>query len=304
MRETHIFYFCLALCIGILFAGCDQTFQPFQENEQYYFTIFGYLDAAADTQWVRVAPARQQINMPPKVPEMQVTLENLENGQTVVMNDSLVVPGNGFNYINFYTLTDIKPNQTYRIKAEGADGKSSQVTVTTPEEFSTPRFLEDNSFFSDTHTHSIIINGVDNLVDVQTWWYVRIISPVRNEKKKFVFSYRNEAEWITAYGGAYLVEVIFEEEEEHVREAANIPPYPEGKIEVLHRQVYVASAGPEWDEDIASLNDLLYSQPGVITNVEDGLGYMVGVYSKVVPYKTCLKDESLLIPCEEEEPYW
>ncbi len=303
MRETHILRFCLALCIGILFAGCDQTFQPFEENDQYYFSIYGYLDASVDTQWVRVAPARQQINMPPEVPEMQVTLENLESGETIVMNDSLVVPGSGFNYINFYTLTDIKPNQSYRIKAERADGKSSKVTISTPEEFPTPRFLEEKGL-SDPKIHNIIINGVDNLVDVQTWWYVRIISPGRTEKKKYVFSYRNKAQWVAAYGGAYFVEVIFDEEEEHVREASNIPPYPEGRIEVLHRQIYVASGGPEWDEDIVSLNDLQYSQPEVLSNVENGLGYMVGVYSKVVPYKICLNDDEWVIACEEEEPYW
>ncbi len=101
------------LSVLILLIDCNQTFEPLQENDQYHFTIFGYLDASAlaDTQWVRVQPPRQQIDAPANVPEMQVTLESIETGNTIVMNDSLFGGESGFNYINFYSLTDIEPDR-------------------------------------------------------------------------------------------------------------------------------------------------------------------------------------------------
>lgn len=275
-----------------------------QENDKYFFSIFGYLDAAADTQWVRVSPAREQLNAPPEFPEMQVTLENLDSGETITMKDSLFASGSGFNYINFYTLADIEPGRNYRVKAEKPDGRASQVTVATPAEFPTPRLLKDTSFWTDEHIYQIVINGVDKLVDVQTWWFVRIQSADGVEYKRFMFSYKDRLEWVEVYGGAYVAEFIFEQEQAEIMDSPTIRLAPDPEVEFLHQQVYVAAAGPEWNEEISSLDDLHYSQTELVSNVENGLGYMVGVYSKVIPYETCTDDTGWLIACEEEEPYW
>lgn len=79
MREKISFLNINLFIVGIiLLAGCDQTFEPIQENNQYYFSLYGYLDAAADTQWVRVGPARQDINETPDPAGIEVTLEDLQ----------------------------------------------------------------------------------------------------------------------------------------------------------------------------------------------------------------------------------
>ncbi|NIT61768.1 MAG: hypothetical protein GWN00_37885, partial [Aliifodinibius sp.] len=63
--------------------------------------MFGYLDASADTQWVRVAPIRRQISMSAKdIPNMKITIEDPKNGDTTVMNDSLFLYPDGFNVLN------------------------------------------------------------------------------------------------------------------------------------------------------------------------------------------------------------
>lgn len=306
MRENRsilsvsLFLFCL-----ILVTGCNQTFEPLQENNKYFFSIFGYLDASAvaDTQWVRITPPRQQINAPANVPEMKVTLENVETGNTIVMKDSLFGEGSGFNYINFYTLYDIKPDQTYRIKAEHPDGRASWASLTTPEEFPTPLFLMDSSFVPRELHHSIIIPGVENLVDVQTWYFVR--NNETNKIRKFAFSYRNSAVWEEYYyGGAYIADVIPQREEGKIFQTLNISSFFDSGYELLRRQIYVAVGGPEWNEEIPDMSDLVYAQMEGFSNVENGLGYMVGVYSKIIPYYTCeTEDKSNIAPCEVEKPY-
>lgn len=301
--ERSILNICLFLCCFLFTSGCNQTFEPLQINDKYFFTIFGYLDASADTQWVRIVPPRQQLDAPPEVPEMQVTLENTETGETVIMKDSLFSSGSGFNYINFYTLKDIEPGQNYRVKAEHPDGRASQATVTTPDDFPTPMFFEDRFPFTDRHVHQIIITGVkkENLIDVQTWWFAQREG---EEIRKFVFSYRNTVEKIDTYGGAYVADVVFEEEEDAVLKEFNVPSFFGFDVELLDQQIYVAVAGPEWDEEIPTMDDLVYSQPGILSNIENGLGYMVGIYSKVIPYSTChTADRGQVIPCEVEEPY-
>lgn len=60
-----------------------------------------------------------------------------------------------------------------------------------------------------------------------------------------------------------------------------------------------------WKIEITSFDDLVYAQPNYISNVEKGLAYMVGIYSKVIPYETChTVNRSQIIPCEVENPYW
>jgi len=297
---SNLFLFLIAFLLVI---GCDQTFEPLQENDKYHFSIFGYLDVSADTQWVRVSPARQQLNLPPEVPEMRVTLEHLESGETVVMNDSLFSRTSGFNYINFYTNMDIEPGETYKVKAERPDGRSSNVTISTPDNFPTPLFYIDTRGSIDGRIYQIIIRGANKITDVQTWWFVRVKSDEGVVEKKFIFSYANRLQWISAYGGAFLVEFIFEEEVAAVMNSSLIRLAPDAEVEILHRQVYVANGGPEWNTEIPSLDDLIYSQL-VISNVQNGVGYMVGVYSKVIPYKTCRDNTGWIIACEEEEPFW
>ena len=305
MRDRiSIHYICVFLLGFVLFTSCDESFEPMQDNDKYFFSIFGYLDVAADTQWVRITPAREQLNAPAEVPEMEVILENLNRGETVTMKDSLFASGSGFNYINFYTLAGIEPGQSYRVQAKNADGNLSTVTLSTPDEFPTPRLLKDTSFWTDEHIYQIVINGADKLVDVQTWWFIRIESADGVEFKKFTFSYRDRLEWVETYGGAHVVEFIFEQEQAEIMDSPTIRLAPNAEVEFLHQQVYVAAAGPEWNEQIPSLEDLEYSQLELVSNVDNGLGYMVGVYSKVIPYETCEDETGWLIACEEEEPFW
>lgn len=308
MREKNIFSFfsLLILCLFIM-AGCNQTFEPLKENDKYFFTIFGYLDASAlaDTQWVRIQPPRQQIDAPANVPDMTVTLENVETGNLVVMKDSLFGGESGFNYINFYSTADIEPGQKYQIKAEHPDGRTSSVSLTTPEEFPTPLFLLDSSRTAEEHHHSVVIPGLENqkLVDVQTWYFVR--NNKTNKIRKFTFSHIYTVEWVDSYyGGAYVVDIIPEREEGRIFSTLNISSFFGSNYDLLRRQIFVAVAGPEWSEEIHDMSDLVYAQMEGFSNVENGLGYMIGIYSKIIPYYPCEKeDKSDSAPCDVEKPY-
>jgi hypothetical protein len=295
-------YFLLLTAVCLLtLNSCDNSFQPYQENDAYFFSIYGYLDVSADTQWVRVAPAREEFNMPPTIPDIRVTLEHLQSGDTAVMNDSLVVPGNGFNYLNFWTSMDINYGQTYCLQAERADGAASRVKVTLPEMFPTPRLKEQVSLdFGEPITYSLLIDDVDKLADVQTWWYIRLGAPNLDEERLYTFSYKNQAEKVTER--SYTVFIDPEQELREITDQVLLPPG--GDIHVMHRQIYVASAGPDLKEDIASMDEFTYSVPGSFSNVENGLGYMIGIDSKVIPYESCYDDQEELIPCPEEEAYW
>ncbi len=295
------FTFCLVSFFLLILSGCDDSFQPLQENDRYFFSIYGYLDASADTQWVRVGPLREQRDMLPEKPKMQVTLNHLRSDHTIVMNDSLLQIS-GDNLLNVWTTNDIKAGHTYRLQAKRPDGKTSQVTVTLPEELPTPRLREENRLIGQGPAYTVFIDGMNPLADVQSRWFVRLKAPGIDQKKMFYFSYKNEAE--KDHLGEYKVTMDPDWEREQLLSQSIIPHPPDGEIQVLHRQVFVAIAGPEWKDDIDSLDDLVYALPESLTNVEDGLGYMVGVVSKSIPFKSCYNDQRQLIACPEEKPFW
>ncbi len=287
MREKTAFIkFCLFLCIVVSSAGCDQTFQPIKENEDVPLSIYGYLDASVDTQWVRVTPLRDQLKQLSVKPEMHVTLEHVKSGNKTLMNDSLFLFEDGFNIINAWSVADIEPSQTYRLQAERSNGVRSSVTVTIPSEFPDP-VLQD---IGDGCRATLRIEKVDRLVDVQSKWHVNIRFVTRGEvvfeeERFYTIPYRSKVNKIAEK--AYTVFINTNSEMDEIRNQLQRAANNRVIIEVLSREIFVASGGPNWDEEIVSLDDIAYTLPGSFSNVENGIGYMVGIVSKSIPYESC-----------------
>lgn len=287
------FAFLLLHSLVLFFSGCDQTFQPLQKNDQYYFSIYGYLDAAADTQWVRVAPARQSINELPNPVGISVTIEDIDSGEIIKMKDSLFTPD---NFLNYWSAIDIENEKSYRIIAERVDGKSSSVTVTTPEEIPLPIVNADaNNSYLDIY----IDDSVENIADLQVKWYIIVDPRGIRQRRTYTFSLRDKIDHTEVYNGSYHVYVDTDPQLKQIAKNNG------GNMNVLHRQFFVAAGGPDWDQSITSINDLEYFLDETTSNVEDGLGYVIGIDSKWMPLKACLNPErTTFIPCEEEKPYW
>lgn len=138
------------------------------------------------------------------------------------------------------------------------------------------------------------------MADIQSKWYV-ILNPETDPiRKTYTFTYRPEMEHVEVYGGAFTAFAPLEKEEGHIEASVGINDY-----EVVHRQFFVAAAGPEWNNEISSIGDLEYFINSTSSNVEDGLGYVVGIDSKWVPYRSCTNEEVTdVAPCPEEDPFW
>ncbi len=50
---------CIFAAMSALTEACDDTFQPIAARGETLLPVFGYLDASADTQWIRVMPLRR-----------------------------------------------------------------------------------------------------------------------------------------------------------------------------------------------------------------------------------------------------
>lgn len=294
-KVKRILYSLLSIaCSLLILAGCEESFQPIEQNNSVPFSISGYLDASADTQWLRVAPIREQIDTPSEIPEMLVTLTDLESGDAAAMNDSLFSLTHDFNALNMWTAMDIEPGRRYRVKAERPDGASSQVSVTIPEDFPTP-VLRTIGFYKSSA--DLYLKDLERVIDVQTIWKI--------EEDISVIPYRFRVRNYDPAGYDYIVNLSGFYDVQHMFVDAP-PPWPEDILKRgnVRRQVFVASGGPEWDEDITSLDDLVYALPEGVSNVENGLGYVVGIVSKTIPFESCFDDQGEIIGCPVEKPFF
>ena len=91
---SHFGWIIVAL-LAVLAAGCENTVDPFIETDRY-FTIFGYLDTASDTQFVRVIPFRRDIggSGDPNL-DATVTSTELESGTLLPWRDSVITYADG-----------------------------------------------------------------------------------------------------------------------------------------------------------------------------------------------------------------
>lgn len=295
-RKMRVSFLVLAL---LILSSCGQDFQPLEANDQYFFSFYGLIDAGADTQWVRITPVREQVEMLTDGSDLKVTLENLDTGQEHIMNDSLFIQGR--NVLNFWTKGSVEHNQTYRLKAELPGGETSEVTVTTPEEMPLPRVVV-FTIPGSSPEYYVFVDKQVNLADIQVKYYVRLLAPNLNVERTFSFAYRNHAEITEEFPDHYTVQINPDAELREIERQVLLPP--DGEIEVVYRQVYVATSYLEWNEEIESLDDVTYSLPQTLQNVENGLGYVIGIDSKYIPYEECLDEDGNPISCGEEEPYW
>jgi hypothetical protein len=271
----------LFVSVNFSFTACSESFNPFQDNERYSFSIYGYLDAAADTQWVRIMPVRQSNLLSPEPLEITVTLEHIHpDGETSVLKDSLFYYGQNAYAWNYWTTTSIEPAQTYRLRVENVDGSVSSVTVTLPEDFPDPVIeldLEESEEY-------VIVSGVRNLADVHSGHLLyHQLSNVTT-----LINFKHHQDSLANFSDQDRHKILL-----NPSEARNFLEIyiEENPYTLIQREVYVASAGPDW-YFFPDIFEEVIQLPDGISNVENGVGYVAGIVSKRVPWVMhCFEDE-------------
>ena len=268
-----------ALLIG-LGAACDEPFQPFQEEDAGAFSMFGYLDLGADTQWVRVMPVRHSLFLEPGPLDAVVTLENLGSGRIVTLNDSIITTrderlGRTAYAHNFWTTEPLESGAEYRLKAVRPGGDSSTALVELPEEM-------DLDFL--TNPNNPLFGSLR----------------VRAERLLFsdvLYLKRNMCE-----GGAFT---IFEDPQEPSTFEGGFPvradATPPECYAYFRPEVRVVTVKTDWPYD-PDMSDIEIAVPGIMpSNVENGMGFVGGVEKLTSPFHVCeirLPRQDRTNPCE------
>lgn len=122
-------------------------------------------------------------------------------------------------------------------------------------------------------------------------------------RRTYSIPYKNNVKPTGAPDGGYRVYVPTHNEGSQIIISNHLE---NDQIQVVHKQFFIAVAGPEWNENLSSVDDLEYYLPTTYSNIENGVGYVVGITSKWFPQYGCFTDEGKIIriPCPEEGPFW
>lgn len=131
IRRASILCALAALCLGVI-SACDTSVEPFIETENY-FTLFGTLDMAADTQFVRVTPIRSSLESSNDGPlPVRFTSTDLTTGIQRTWRDSVISFSNGQVGHVFYAPFRVKAGHEYQITVAKGDSTSTASTVVPP----------------------------------------------------------------------------------------------------------------------------------------------------------------------------
>jgi hypothetical protein len=269
MRINQKSVFLILILTGLCLNACDESLDPFKENDRFIFSMYGYVDASDGTNWIRVINLQEEVDRTGRGINGTVTLENLSTGETAVLEDSLFqYSANIFAY-NFRTDKNLEPGGTYRLTAVRFDGAESSVIINIPDDFREPEF---RTATFPGEPDGLRIWEVDNLAEASVRFNVRYVQAEITQR----ISVSLLPDTIQSGSDQYLIPV-----ESSIISDATVDL---DDVEITDCEFYVAKAGPEW-VDFSSIDRNLIALPeGGISNVENGTGYVVGVVSRRIKF--------------------
>jgi hypothetical protein len=270
----------VAVVASALVAGCDETVEPFLDSEDAIFSMFGYLDLNADTQWVRVMPVRRVLFLGPEPIDAVVTLEHQASGRIVTLHDSLfrfvdpLVGGVAYAH-NFWTAEPIEPEASYRLVAYRPDGASTTAVVVMPPEAELV-FLEDSTGRRRGTGIALFEARAERVLSAEVLYGMGQLAG--NPPALFPST--------PIPGGGYETYPTPDPGTIGVQIDAQTLIRP-GMEDVLRREIRIGVGRSDWPYH-ADLSDLEVTVPdSAPSNVENGHGFVGGVATWTIPFDAC-----------------
>lgn len=274
--RNHIYTLVLATAVVLLFSSCEPAFAPIEQNNRT-FTVFGYLNASADTQFVRLEYLRDSMATDtPTQLDAEVTLTNVETGQTATLQDSLFSYYQSGRAHNYYTTMDISPNQSYEFQIQG-HGASSSAEVTIPSRFPKPNLFRPGGY--------VEVRDIGRLIAVKTLYHT-----CQNcgglggcPTEPFI----NTDSFLHLQDTVHLEENLIKAGYHPEKDLSTIGEgYPRGKtFTVVRSEVIVAAGTPQWP-DFLTIDEEAAALPHVASNIEGGVGLLGGIVTDTLTIET------------------
>lgn len=276
---------CLALLsTALLIVGCDTSVDAVVPSEEYHYSMFGVLNPAQDTQWVRVEPlAEPTSGGAPEDLDATVTLRNQATGQSWTLRDSLMEVFRDEFQHNFWTTAPITPSMTYRLTVRNPEGDSTWATTTTPAV--PPDILVESNIelpclqTDAANVFTVRLENVEEMAALQ----IRYFQTFQGFHQTFDFD---------SYDDAQQVEDGYSAEVNYLSDLETTNRTRDRRCIADSAKVIAATGGPDWPE-WARYNDATISEiarPDSFTNVNGGHGMVSGVYTDTAEVPVVSRD--------------
>lgn len=277
-------YLVVILLFLVDLSACNPTISVYKDNGKYY-SIFGFINASADTQYIRIEELRD--SMPRSTPvhlNASVKLTDLTANRPLVMHDSL------FHFLegpahNYYTTDKIIPLHTYRLAVTGQNGDQSSAQIKMPGPFPKPLLEEavDPTATLGCQQYSGIyvevrITGISRLVAVNAVYYT-VHTSETGKKEYSHWSFEHLADTTHISPGVVMGKIDYD------KDLCETNVAYDRSARVQRMVVVVAAGNQDWPNFLA-LDSETETVPGVATNIKNGVGLFGGVITDTLEVYT------------------
>lgn len=276
-----------AACLwtGAVIWGCDTTVD-LPEDPAKAFSMYGSLSPRLDTQTVKVYPmgARLQQRRAGEL-DAEFTSVDLETGERVTWRDSILVERDGDPVHVFWAPFRVEYGHTYRVRIAEAERGTSRAVVRVPEEVDL-----------DPGPARIVAGNVQVEVDIPgreevlpeavfryevEYNYAEAPSGATQRTRRTVVRLRNEISRLSS--GERRVSIYLDDQIERINQRlADIRGQgyagPCCLVELLELNAQIQIVNREWRFPGDSISAVTVAQPGQLSNVENGFGFVGAGY--------------------------
>jgi len=272
----------MVLLVIVMLTGCESSIQPIVGDDRP-FTIWGYLDAHADLQRVRIFTIEDRLGHDRSGPiDAEVTSENLITGESHVWDHREITYSDGTVGHIFEARFKANYEEHYRLVVRRSDGTESSAEVTIP-----PSVQVELTGERDRANVPVqIIGKPPNLVDVHVTYDAITLPPVfpwpagssaqPGIRLPVEVSYVGK-EKPTDDGWSF--EVNLREDFAEVQEQFERNCLSTNHIALRRIYFRFFAADQQWSPPNGSFDPNLLLEPGTFSNIENGYGFFGGGYT-------------------------
>ncbi len=256
----------------LLISGCDNTIEPFEEDETNY-SMYGYFKMSEDEHYIRV----KDVNRPlladsTRDIDVEVTFKNLTRDEETVLEGERVELEDLYVH-NFPVEVDVNPLDEYELVAERSSGETSKASVDVPEWTDAIVTPEDQSCttevevkFPEAAKRQRIEARAGFEMNNQTYWITQFANYDEDDNVTVTFVPQE------------MINVMFIEDYQPGDDLFSAPPYECSDMDADYFLVEYFHYGSDWD-DYGHPIDPLES-----FDVENGLGFIGGFHKEEITF--------------------
>ncbi len=234
-------HFLLLIGLCCVLGACDNMLVPLAPGGGVYFSVSGFLDTAADTQFVRVGALRLSgLRGVDTMDGVTVQTRALDSGETHVWQDSLVRLDDGTTGHLFFAPFHPQAGQTYTLTVEAPQNRRTEATTRIPARPLLETDVPEND--SIEVTQGIRFVGVtDAPWDLQVVYRVRLSSSPQERQVSIGYGGRRQGE-------GWFEEVRLLRDQRLVLGRLNRPT-SDTTVQLVEIGAAIELTSPEWERD-------------------------------------------------------